>query len=396
MFDRAVVHVGFHKTGTTTIQHGLFDEAASLEAEEGIFYPRIAANHSKVLFSLFSAGAHRYAMNMRDGVASEEQAARQNRKTEAELDKAFAATSAKTLLLSGESLSTLDADGLERMKAWLEQRARSIEILVYVRDPLAWSASAAQHNIRAGSTFAAITRSPPLERIEAKITRLVAVFGHDAVKVISFEEAVKAGIFASFCQAAGISPAWSAGREPKTFNEAFANEAIHLISAINEQFPLKRSETSAPRRLFGDIRPLASVAGEKFRLPAAAARAVWERSQSDIAWLKESYGIDYTRDETPAFSEDEDLKSIPIAQARDFVLAVSSEGSLRDLDRRARNNLLRGNWKAARKLYETMLIVEADNETARDALADLDRTRRSPLARLRAWALHLLTRGMPV
>ena len=43
-----------------------------------------------------------------------------------------------------------------------------------------------------------------------------------------------------------------------------------------------------------------------------------------------------------------------------------------------------------------MLIVDADNETARDGLAELDRARRSPLARLRAWALHLLTRGMPV
>ncbi len=369
MFERAVVHIGLHKTGTTSIQATLHRHAAALEADQGVYYPRLTANHSVILFPLFCDKPQNYYVNQRANLKTERAAARHNAKITEKLDAEFAATNAKTLLVSGEDLSTLSAEGYARMNAWFKARAKHVEVVAFVRDPIAWATSAAQQRIKSGATFAELMKRVPREAARHKLGSALAVFGRDALRVHRFEDAARNGVLPYFCKETGIEERWAHTIEPETLNESFSNEGVHLIAAINALYPIKPSQKFAPKRAHADIQPLAAVQGEKFRLPPEMARQASKHAKQDIDWLKDALGIDYgdaRTMETPV----PDALSLPLAA--DFVVAAMSSAKVRELMLMAENALLKGDTNNARKHCRESLTVDPDNTDAKRLLKEIN------------------------
>ncbi len=365
MFERAVVHVGLHKTGTSTIQTTLLQNASSLEEHERIYFPRLAANHSVFVYPMFCDEPHRYAPVARTGATTPLAAERRNDRMRRKFEADFAKTSAQTLLLSGEDIALLNEAGLQRLKTWLTGHAERIDILIYVRDPVAWAASAAQQRIKGGATLATIADSPPNENIGKRIRLFQTVFGADAVIVRSFEAAISSGLFADFCQTVGIDRTWVNTVRVETRNESMSREAVHLISVLNETHPLPNKARIAPGRMQGDIRAFSRLQGGKFRLPVALSQEIANRAAADLLWLKDTFGIDYTgqsSSQTSEHTDDDTLADmIPVEFAADAVSAVVTQGAIREMELRAQIALMEDAPEKAQSIIRDMRIVDPGN-----------------------------------
>ena len=70
-----ILHIGIHKTGTSSIQDAFAGGRAALRAA-GILYPAsLPANHSHFLYNAFSAAPERYHANIAHGRGRAEVAA---------------------------------------------------------------------------------------------------------------------------------------------------------------------------------------------------------------------------------------------------------------------------------------------------------------------------------
>ena len=57
------LHIGMHKTGTSAIQHALFDQRKALK-KHAINYVALARNHSIPLYSLFADHSEGYPIHL--------------------------------------------------------------------------------------------------------------------------------------------------------------------------------------------------------------------------------------------------------------------------------------------------------------------------------------------
>jgi hypothetical protein len=69
MKRRVIVHIGMHKTGSSSIQHTLYQRLADASFE---YADLGCANHSEQIHSLFSSSPERYHLHRKRGRSKEE------------------------------------------------------------------------------------------------------------------------------------------------------------------------------------------------------------------------------------------------------------------------------------------------------------------------------------
>jgi hypothetical protein len=76
---RIILHIGLHKTGTTTIQNVLHANRDFLLRHEGALYPSLAPNLSNALLTIFGDDARKLKAGKMRGFTTEELAARRKK-----------------------------------------------------------------------------------------------------------------------------------------------------------------------------------------------------------------------------------------------------------------------------------------------------------------------------
>jgi hypothetical protein len=116
---RAILHIGLHKTGSTTLQNALFANREELR-EQRIFYPTqhlpSRVQHSHLALFLRSGQRDKYESALR-GILDD-----------------FTASGCDRLVMSGEEFSTLNDDMVRELFSSLQQRFSSIRAILYVRN----------------------------------------------------------------------------------------------------------------------------------------------------------------------------------------------------------------------------------------------------------------------
>lgn len=292
-FEEIIVHVGLHKTGTTTIQGILHAHREPLEREFGIKYPGIHSNHSVVTFSLFSENPHQYQTNVVGGIQTVEAAASHNEQLAAKLEKEIDETRASRLLLSAEDVSSLSTEGLLRFREWLSRYTETVRLIAFIREPAAWTRSATEHLVRDGWTIGELSLEPPMQEIKCKLGRIADVFGKQALAVMDFSQArrLPGGILGSFCGLLGSSPLWVEEAQGIRDNVSCSQYAIELISALNRLRPLYADGQIGPMRIAGDIEGMMGIPGERFQLSPEVLQRIDEAAREDVSWVKQEFGI---------------------------------------------------------------------------------------------------------
>jgi hypothetical protein len=301
--NEVILHVGLHKTGTSSIQETLFSEINNKLLEEKDYLYPISwySNHSIPIYSAFCDDPEGYYENSRKGYSIAEIKNINERYLEG-LETELTEREQSKLIISGEDISLLSVVNLNALKTYLMSLSINdvtIKVMIYVRNPVPWSISAIQEKIKGGQTYqyAFQYMLTNVENIFTEtIDKFVQVFGKGNINVYSFEEAVahKYGLVGHFLSSLGFIDSEISKFYAIRANESISQIAVDLLSFINEQVPIMKDGKLHEKRTDGDIIALLDIRGPKFDIPFSDKKKLFESSQEDIKWLKEHYGIDYS------------------------------------------------------------------------------------------------------
>jgi hypothetical protein len=306
-FKTAFVHIGMHKTGTTSIQQTMARHRAMLRAQHGVVYPSISANHSLPLVSLFCDDPAEYSGNINAGATGAEEIAKRNQGFADEL-KAELEAGGETLVLSGEDLGLLTRPAVQRLKQWLSGYAASVRIVAYVREPVAWATSHAQQLVRQGRVLETLLEGALVPRFRRRLTPWMVAFGKQNVSVADFDvaRAGPAGLVGHFTDQLGLPESVHETLVQKRSNESLSAEAVTLMSALNALKPaFVDNRTSADRAAKVDL-IFARIKGSRFSLPPAAIARTEAMSATEVSWLAETFGLSFA----PPKRHDEDAPAL--------------------------------------------------------------------------------------
>jgi len=312
---KAIIHLGMPKTGSSSIQHTLFTNTASLENNSFRYLREWKRNHHNQFHNLF----FRYSdcppdeKHFGSSLFSADFKKRENKRAINALQKVIKMSDCETLLLSGEYFRTLYLNAtLERIKTFIEKyfTSNSIEttIVYYVRNPLVWIDS---------WTSQIIFSSGYLDRdgdfFETAIKQYHGVFNlqsyfGDRLKVIKFEDACmdNGGLVANFLRVINFPEREIANIDmsESRVNESRSMEVIefaHFVTAMEARNSLVNYfKQQIPGRFYRDITPLKNIKGVKFALSFQSKVELWDRLQGTVKLLKENLNIDYTDYKVPA------------------------------------------------------------------------------------------------
>jgi hypothetical protein len=301
---RIILHIGLHKTGTTTIQNVLHANRDFLLRHEGALYPSLAPNLSNALLTIFGDDARKLKAGKMRGFTTEELAARRKKHLNS-LDAEISSSEWDTLLLSAEGVSHLSVPQIAMLREWGEKYSSKWIVLVCVRHPVDWSRSVIQQRLKGGDTLQQLYEEPPKPKYREKIFRAISVFGRENVRVFDFEAASASdgGIVGAFTEQAGLSATsrdFLASRAVRRYNESLSLEAARILDSLNRQRTKYVDNVRAPRRAGPgrELTYISRIKGRKFDVPDSVKESVRLRSREDVAWLNETFGLGLYRDLT--------------------------------------------------------------------------------------------------
>lgn len=179
-----IVHVGMHKTGSSSIQHNL-----STQVGKNFSYINLGEkNHSFHFGSFFAENPQRYHLNkVRRGFSK-----RQIEKYNTSFDEMFKHHIAShdkvdTFVISAEAIIGLSDKSLTNMSIYLSEFFENIKIVAYVRSPLSYANSLFQQRIKVGrmKEFSLDNILPQYKMIFEKFDN---IFGKENVFLYSFDK----------------------------------------------------------------------------------------------------------------------------------------------------------------------------------------------------------------
>ena len=224
--SRCILHIGLHKTGSTSIQHFLRANRGRLKSLGIDFYGgcHIDENHVELRAATMRPGRSS-TFRLTSGIACDEAYAAT---TAARIRSFVSASSARAVLFSSEGLSLLRyEDEVRRLASML---APEVQLIVYVRDKADYLRSHAGQLRKLGIPFSDDPDSHAyfgpdtwLADYEQRLAPYRRTFGSKNLTVIDYDEALRndGSVIPSFLSAIGVRDAFG----PDTWRDIHLNRS---------------------------------------------------------------------------------------------------------------------------------------------------------------------------
>ncbi len=292
MAERVVLHVGYWKSGSTSLQQTLLNHRGAL-AGKGVYFPATPLRRHRFVVDAFHTTPGELIWNMRRR-RNEADVLEQRRQIGLNfLTNQLRASAAQTLILSCENYVALPIASLRALRDRLLQETDDIRIAVYLRHPIAHARSAIQEWIKQGqTTLKEITAEPFVYPFRAELQNLSDVFGQDNVQVKALEPAVlyRGSIVSDILHLARPEVCFEGMFEEVRANSSLSMEALLIADAFAELYPsLLPDGTSNAAR--GRVDFLHGIKGGPIMLDPAFEAGIDALAQDDLAVLKETWGV---------------------------------------------------------------------------------------------------------
>ena len=278
---RLILHVGMHKTGSTSIQNNLH----GFTREGFEYFEFLHPNHSNFYNVMFRRRSRKGKSRIRDGRPLEE-TARLQRKFEKLFDDAIATSRAKHIVSSAEGVCTLTVEELRDLKRWCDARFEHTRIVCYVRPPETFMASRLQQQTVGGVLPASVELYPNYRH---RLEKFAIVFGRENVEFILFERGAlfENDVVCDFARRCGFH---FDKNDVRVANESKSLETTSVLAArIRLGRDKGRYEDEArQRRIIAN--KLDGLGGTKFSLSKAFVLRELEGKEEDLAWISDRLG----------------------------------------------------------------------------------------------------------
>ncbi|MFP1679187.1 hypothetical protein ACLD02_10835 [Alloalcanivorax sp. C16-2] len=279
---RIILHVGTHKTGSSTIQETLFRQRHRL-TEAGLHYLSIGANHWD-LYSAFMDEPWEWFENRRRGLDRAQVDAR-NRHTLDVVRAEIENTPCPWVMISAEHLSMLPSHAIEALRDWLAPLGE-VQVVYFVRQIESWIASDSQQCAKVGIRARPTPYTVAIQRLFDFPVAWLEAFGKRRVSLVRFEDALQTGLTDTLLALAGLPGLAALGMEEMRFNESISAEAVECFYCLNRIAPVGKAGRN--EHLVG---LLMSMPGSKYRA-AALSQAEVEDHNRKMNRLRARYHLD--------------------------------------------------------------------------------------------------------
>jgi hypothetical protein len=309
MIRNIYLHVGLHKTASTSIQFSL-GVASDLLKNNGFLYPlffidnRVIRNHSVPMVIIIGINQNPFHFNANIEISSGKSLSELKLLFRDQLMNQISAFNGENLIISGEGLSRLNEAELIALKQlFYDTISNDVEIhlVVFVRNPISKVQSSIQQRVhKSGDVLEEISQLLIYKSEKfyySFFSKMFHVFPECKMHVVRFEDAIKhpfgpVGMFASIV---GIEKTLFANFKIIHANKSISNEAVRLISAVNRENKEKILTSCEIERL-----SLAKIPGNKFVLTSSQRNEIWRLTEVDCKWLSDRFLIEKYND----FKED--------------------------------------------------------------------------------------------
>lgn len=295
MFDTCSLHIGPPKTGSSSIQAALYANRGRLAAL-GYFYPSVMMNHV-FLASAFLSEPERIFFHKRQGRNTRAEVAAhtaaQMRQFETQMQTALRG-GARHLVLSNENLAGLNEAECRRLAAYLRDHARNVQVICYVRHPLAQALSQMQERVKVGQfTLEAALKQPTIIGVDWVLTRYSAAFGKDAILLADFSRRRLVGgdVVEDFLHRIGLSEAQRAGFARASANESLSHEALLLADAAARVLPREVDGKWNPGPAQTLETHLMGIRGARLGEPEGLRARIDERAARILSFLEQEFAM---------------------------------------------------------------------------------------------------------
>ncbi|MBP9635612.1 MAG: hypothetical protein KBE28_11345 [Nitrospira sp.] len=309
MKANAFVHIGFPKTGTTSIQKSL---AASRDAlkQHGITYPGAEDDHANLTALFHPKGPDHFYFSLR----SISNPVRLGTQLLAE-----GLSSEGDLIFSSEYLHNIGEKHAQKLYGTLSDAGFRSKFICYVRHPVDAAVSSAQQSIKMGDRgLAEVIADPRYTFIQQNVEPFIRAVGKENVILKDFNISAREGLLRSFM--------CSVGRPELTeaLVEIPANESLTMDAALF--CDLHRMHLNETGRDLFPKSVIFQFTDGKFDLPVKTKEAVRAMGQKDIEWVETEFGITLLESNYPVrYHQNPSLGSVA-----KVIEAIRYPGVLRD------------------------------------------------------------------
>ncbi|MDT8893915.1 hypothetical protein RSO41_04540 [Halomonas sp. I1] len=285
MGRRCVLHVGMHKTGSSSIQNAL-----SGHCDDSLYYLDLGQpNHSVPLVSALMPDLQNYPQ-VKKWNLSNEQADDLKERSINKLYQGLRFSLDKDVIISAEYFSQPGAPAkknLSRLHDILKEYFDEVRVIAYIRSPKSFMESALQERIKGGDTK--ITLKSLYPHYRGRLEKFYEQFGGQNVTLVDYEPAnFPAGsVVSDFCRRVGVADDFS---KTISSNEKMGYEAIALLYSYNffRSFATPHVSKIFYPRVFLDN--LQETSSSSFSLDETVVDEIVAANKEDISWVEEAKG----------------------------------------------------------------------------------------------------------
>ncbi|MGP4963625.1 hypothetical protein [Psychrobacter celer] len=307
------LHVGMHKTGSSSIQEALFNHKFISSTK----YLNIGvANHSIPFYSLLTENPEQYHINRR-GNRNFYDCLKFNQKNLEIIDQ-YISKSEENIIISGEDISVLPTEKLETLKKFLVSYFDSVQILIYIRSPHSFMSSGLQELIKnglSGDGFDMLFSGTLYPSYQKIISKFDYVFGRSNVEIRLFDkEHLRDGdIVQDFISTIGLQE----NIPSSTVNTSLSLEELSIFYIFNKYYikgrDMNKDINNKSINLIDLVKPLAL---NKFKISKNLTKEVIIKNLQDIEWVSHRVNIDI--EDLMEFSDDDEKVIISAMHLEDI------------------------------------------------------------------------------
>jgi len=283
--NRCIIHVGMHKTGTSSIQQSLngFED-------QHFIYANINGhpNHSRFLISLFAANPDEH-FALRNARKRQEVSGRIRKADLFEaLRFSIKEAGCRTYILSGEGIALLSQEELIALRNYLLASFTEVTIVAAVRPPAGYMASAFQEPVKQGA-LDSLDFSRRYRSYSATFRKFDDVFGRANVELWKFDPKSFPGGCAvqDFLERLCIDFPFE---RIVRVNESLSREALGLLFTYRKLGNNMGSMSMSGPQSLRLVQQVAAIGNTKFRFSPDVIRPLLEENRADIQWMEERLG----------------------------------------------------------------------------------------------------------
>jgi len=280
--NEIIVHIGMHKTGSSSIQESLYE---GIESDTMRYLDLDTANHSGRIFSLFSREKISYAHKRRGSSAN--QIKNFNLQTRTMLLDSINNCDHSIMIMSGEGITLLEESDLISFRDFFCQYFKKITIVGYVRTARSFAQSAFQQRVKGGLDNFNLENLYPKYR--NRFEKFDIVFGRENVKLWKFDPKSfpEGNVVLDFCNRLGIT---IKAKETIRVNESLSREALSLLYIYRKYGPDYGVGVNVISENDNIVNALKDIGNTKIKFSPSLMAPVIEKNKKDILWMEERLG----------------------------------------------------------------------------------------------------------